>query len=508
MLDVTPALRAVTRRRLEVLARMDSLAAQRATLGRLLRRAAGTRFGRDHGFESISSVREYQARVKLRTYEDFQRDYFEPDFPVMRNTTWPGLITAYAQSSGTTGGITKRVPVSRAGMRSNSGASLDMLGFHLAARPESRVAGGTNVLLGGSTSLDRLAPGVVAGDLSGIAAARLPLWVRPLMFPPRELALIGDWESKMAAMAPASLEFDVRSVSGTPSWMLLFFERVAGLRPGRKRRLVEYWPNLELLVHGGVSLTPYRDAIMGWLEGSHAETREVYPASEGFIATADRGPGEGMRMVLDRGIFYEFVRPEELDRPDPDRRWLGTAEVGVEYAIVLSTDSGLWSYVIGDTVKLIELDPPRLLITGRTSFFLSGFGEHVAAHELDEATAEAARAVGATVTDYAAAPLYPQGDRARGGHLFVVELSRPAADEEARFGEVLDRMLAGTNLDYADHRRGDFAMAPPEVVLVRPGTFERWMASRGKLGGQNKVPRVINDPELLAGLRAFVAEHG
>ena len=232
MLDVTPALRAVTRRRLEVLARMDSLAAQRATLGRLLRRAAGTRFGRDHGFESISSVREYQARVKLRTYEDFQRDYFEPDFPVMRNTTWPGLITAYAQSSGTTGGITKRVPVSRAGMRSNSGASLDMLGFHLAARPKSRVAGGTNVLLGGSTSLDRLAPGVVAGDLSGIAAARLPLWARPLMFPPRELALIGDWESKMAAMAPASLELDVRSVSGTPSWMLLFFERVAAAAAG------------------------------------------------------------------------------------------------------------------------------------------------------------------------------------------------------------------------------------------------------------------------------------
>ena len=212
-------------------------------------------------------------------------------------------------------------------------------------------------------------------------------------------------------------------------------------------------------------------------------------------------------MVLDRGIFYEFVRPDELDRPNPDRRWLGTAELGVEYAIVLSNNAGLWSYVIGDTVKLVSLDPPRLVITGRTAFFLSGFGEHVAAHELDEATSEAARAVGATVTDYAAAPLYPEGGQSRGGHLFIVELSRAVSGEEARFGEVLDATLARLNLDYADHRRGDFGMAPPQVVFVRPGIFERWMASRGKLGGQNKVPRVINDPELLAGLRAFVAAH-
>ena len=504
MIDATPLLRAVTKPRLAALARMDPLAAQRTTLRRLLRRAANTRFGRDHGFAEIRTIREYQAQVKLRHFEDFLRDYWCETFPRLHNVTWPGLIRFFAQTSGTTGGITKRIPVSRAMIRSNEGAGLDTLAFHLEARPHSRVFGGYNFLLGGSTNMERLARGIYSGDLSGIVVHQMPLWARPRAFPSRDLALIGDWEAKVAAMAPASLERDIRSISGTPSWMLLFFERVAALRPDRPRRLVEYYPNLELVVHGGVSFTPYRDSMAAWLEGSHAETREAYAASEGFIAMADRGPGDGMRLVLDRGLFFEFVRPDALDQPNPDRRWLATADLGVEYALVLSTNSGVWSYVIGDTVTLIHRDPPRLVVTGRTAFMLSGFGEHVAAHELDAATADAARAIGASVTDYAAAPLYPEPGRARGGHLFVVELSRPAPGEETRFAEVLDATLTRLNLDYADHRRGDFGLAPPQVRLVPPGTFEAWMKRRGKLGGQNKVPRVINDPALLADLRSFV----
>jgi hypothetical protein len=504
MIDATPLLRAYAARRLAQLDRMDPLEAQRRTLGRLLRRAAGTKFGREHGFAEIETVREYQSRVRLRGYEDFYREYWQPTFPLLANTTWPGLITAFAQSSGTTSAITKRVPVSRAMVRANAGAALDTMGFHLRARPHSRVFGGINVLLGGSTAMERLAPGVYSGDLSGIAADQIPAWARARAFPTRELSLIGDWEKKVAALAPASLERDIRSISGTPSWMLLFFERLAALRPDRPRRLVEYYPNLELIAHGGVSFTPYKDAMAAWLEGSHAETREVYAASEGFVASADRRPGEGLRMVLDRGIFYEFVHPDELDSAHPDRRWLATAELGVEYALVLSTNAGLWSYVIGDTVTLVDRDPPRLLITGRIAFMLSGFGEHVAAHELDEATAAAARALGATVTDYVAAALYPSAGRARGGHVFFVELSRAAKGEESRFARVLDETLSRLNLDYREHRQGDFGMAPPEVALLPPGTFAEWMAGRGKLGGQNKVPRVINDPKLLADLREFV----
>jgi GH3 auxin-responsive promoter len=504
MIDATPLLRAFTSRRMAALARQDPFEAQRATLTHLLRRAAGTRFGREHGFDSIRRIRDYQARVTLRDYEAFWDAYWGPAFPVLRDVTWPGLIPYFAQSSGTTGGPTKRIPVSHAMTRSNTGAGFDTLAFHLAARPASRVFGGANFLLGGSTALERLAPGVHAGDLSGIAADRIPVWARPRAFPPRDLSLIGDWEAKVAAMAPASLERDIRSLSGTPSWMLLFFEQMAQLRPTRPRRLAEYYPNLELLVHGGVSFAPYCDTMAMWLEGSHAETREVYPASEGFIAAADLGYGDGLRMILDRGLFFEFVRPAELHAPNPDRRWLETAEIGVDYALVLSSNAGLWSFITGDTVMLTNRNPPRLLITGRTAYMLSAFGEHLIAQELDSAVTEAARALGAGVSDYAAGPVFPDCRQSRGGHLFVVELTRAVRDGEAMFARVLDGALARLNADYAAHRQGGFGMLPPEVRLVAAGTFAAWMRRRGKSGGQNKVPRVINDAALLEDLRHFI----
>ena len=502
MIDATPALRLLAGRRLASLARMDPVAAQRATLRSLLHRAAPTRFGRDHGFAAISSVAGYQSRVPLRFYEDFWRDYWQPAFPLLRDVTWPGRIPFFAQSSGTTGGTTKRIPVSYAGMRSNTGAGFDTMAFHLAACPQSRVFGGRNLLLGGSTGLERLAPGVRAGDLSGIAAVQMPPWAQARAFPPPALSVIGDWEAKMAATAPASLQADVRSISGTPSWMLLFFEQVAAL--AGKTRLAEVFPNLELVVHGGVGFAPYRDRFAAWLEGSRAELREVYPASEGFIALADRGSDEGLRLVVDRGLFFEFVRPEQLGAANPDRRWLATADLHTDYAVVLTTNSGLWSFVLGDTVRLLQRNPPRLLVTGRTAFTLSVFGEHVIAEELDRAIAAAAAAAGVHVGDYAAGGRFPS-DGARGGHVFVVEAAPPGKADAAEFSRTLDASLARQNADYADHRRGGFGMAAPEVMLVPPGHFAGWMRGRGKLGGQNKVPRVINDPALLEDLLRFSA---
>ncbi len=507
MLDATPLLRRYARRRLAALGRMDARKTQHDMLLHLLRRAAATRFGRDHDFASIASVEDYQRRVKLRRYEDFWNEYWQPTFPRLADTTWPGAIPYLALSSGTTGATTKYVPVGPEMLRSNAGAALDVLAFHLAARPHSRVFGGRNFLLGGSTSLDRLALGVRAGDLSGIVAERMPWWARMRAFPPRRLALLGDWERKMAAMAPASLGQDLRSISGTASWLLLFFDQLATLSPGRPRRLVEFYPNLELVVHGGVGFAPYCDRFAAWLEGSHAETREVYPASEGFIAAADRLPGQGLRLILDRGLFFEFVPLGELDSPNPDRRWIGNVQAGVDYAVVLTTNAGLWSYVIGDTVMLTELDPPRLLVTGRTSFTLSAFGEHVSAHELDAAVGEAARAVGSDVVDYSVGAVFPDPASSRGGHLFLVELTRSEADQAALFASVLDAALHRLNADYVAHRSGGFGMLPPDVRLVPPGTFAAWMRRRGKLGGQNKVPRVINDAAPLEDLRTFAEQH-
>ncbi len=499
MLDATPLLRAYARRRLARLAALDPAAAQQRQLLALLRRARETAFGRAHGFAGIDSVAAFQAAVPLRRWEDFWRDWWQAPFPRLRDVSWPGLIPAYANTSGTTGAATKRIPVSRDMLRANRRAALDVLAFHLNARPESRVLAGRNFLLGGSTALETLAPGIVAGDLSGLAAADIPWWARRRTFPPRRLALTADWRRKMEQLAPRSLAAHVTGLSGTPSWMVLFFDQLATFRPGAIAR--DLYPELELVVHGGVGFSPYRARFQAWLAGSRAETREVYPASEGFIAIADRGDGEGLRLILDNGLFYEFVRPDDLAAPAPERRWIGDAETGVEYAIVLSSNAGLFAYVLGDTVTLIERNPPRVLVTGRTTWSLSIAGEHLASHELDAAVAEAARALSGTVADYAAAALPPDAADPRGGHFFVVEGDGIGPESTEKFAAALDAALRRLNADYAAHRCGDFGLRPPRVLLAPSGTFAAWMAARGKLGGQNKVPRVINDPALLASLR-------
>lgn len=504
MLDATPLLRAYARRRLAALARQDPAATQFRELQRLLERARNTRFGIAHSFGGIRKVAEYQERVRLRRWEEFWRDWWSSPFPRLHDVSWPGTIPCFANTSGTTGGATKRIPVSRAMLRANRRAALDVLVFHIANRPQSRVLAGRNFLLGGSTALEQLAPGITAGDLSGLAAADIPAWARSRTFPPRDLALIEDWERKIATLAPLSLAAQITSISGTPSWLLLFFEHLDRLRPGA--RLCDLYPDLELLVHGGVGFAPYRAAFAAWLDGSRAETREVYPASEGFIAIADRGDGEGLRLLLDNGIFYEFVRPEDLDTPLPERRWIADADLGVEYALVLSTNAGLWSYVVGDTVTLIERDPPRLLVTGRVSWSLSVAGEHLVGQELDAGVAAAARAVGGTVADYTAAALPPEAADPRGGHLFIVELDGISGDRADEFSAALDTALARLNADYAAHRKGGYGMRAPRIVLVPPGTFAAWMRTRGKLGGQNKVPRVISDPTLLDSLHRFISD--
>lgn len=311
----------------------------------------------------------------------------------------------------------------------------------------------------------------------------------------------------MAVLADRSPAADVRTIGGTTSWLLLFFEQLAARHPGSPRRLSAFYPELELVVHGGVDSRPYRGRLDAWLEGGHAETREVYPASEGFLAIADRGPGDGLRLLLDNGLFFEFVPVGELGAERPTRHWLRTVETGVNYAVVMSTCAGLWAHVLGDTVRFVDRCPARILITGRTSYTLSAFGEHLIGEEIERAVAEAAAALGLSVADYAVGPLHPAGPGGPGGHVYVVEFA-PAVPEAAvldRFAAGVDTRLSDMNADYRDHRSGGFGMAPPRIEAAPPGTFADWMRARGKLGGQNKVPRVINDPSLLETLRRRAA---
>ena len=509
MYDATWLLRLYAQRRIRHLARQDPGQAQRAVLASLIRRAQGTEFGRDHGFSPAWSLDEYRSRVPLRDYDAFWEAYWRQPFPRLDGCTWPGPIPWFAVSSGTTTGTTKYIPVSREMRRSNVRAGADLLAFHLANRPSSRLLAGRVFMLGGSTGLVRRAPGVQSGDLSGIAAATMPGWARLRYFPPRSLETIADWEEKIERFAERSLHAEIGAIAGTPSWLLIFFERLAEIAGGK--RIADIWPGLEMLSHGGVAWAPYRDRFAALLEGGRAETREVYPASEGFFAIADRADGEGLRLLLDTGIFYEFVPLDRLDDANPDCRWIGDAEPGVNYALAVSTCAGLWRYLVGDTVTLVERDPPRVLVTGRTSYMLSAFGEHVIGAEIEQAVTEAARAIGATVTDFAAGSVFPEDGGARGGHLYIVEFGAEVDVSEAdraRFAERLDAALRRLNDDYAAHRAGGYGMDAARVQVLPAGGFAAWMKSRGKLGGQNKVPRIVNDRELFAALRSFTDSYG
>lgn len=506
MLAATPALWLYAQWRLWQLGARRPAAMQEGELMELVSRALATRFGRDHDFAGITSVADFQRRVPLRTYEDFWEAYWKDAFPRLEDCTWPGTIPYFALTSGTTTGVTKHIPCSWEMLHSNSRAVQDMLVHHLVHRPASRILGGKSFMLGGSTDLQEEAPGIHSGDLSGIEANEVPWWARPYAFPPRELALISDWEEKIDRLAPLSLEEDIRAISGTPSWLLAFFDKLAELRPDVPPRIASYYPALEMIVHGGVDFQPYARRFAELMEGSGAELREVYPASEAFIAVADRAQGEGLRLLVDNGVFFEFVPVGELSAAEPTRHWLATAETGIEYAVVLSTCAGAWGYILGDTVRFVELEPPRILVTGRTSYVLSAFGEHLIDAEIAEAMAAAGDAIEAAVVDYCVAPVFSAERGDTGGHHYVVEFAggKPAARRMTRFRQVLDERLQALNADYRAHRKGRYGLRVPRVTCAAPGTFRAWMKSRGQLGGQHKVPRIVNDAELFADLTAFL----
>lgn len=503
MIDATPILKLLAWYRARALERMDPAETQRATLHSLLRRAQDTKFGRDHRFAHINSVEAYQRAVPLRTYDQLWTEYWKPSFPDVSNQTWPGKNRFFAVSSGTSSGTTKYIPLSREMVQSNTKAGTDLLVHHVRNNPNSRLLGGKSFMLGGSTDFVEQAPGIWSGDLSGIAATTMPWWARQRTFPDRQTALLKDWEQKIETFTSQSLREDIRLIGGVPSWMLIYFDKLFAKVPQERRNLRSLFPHLEMIVHGGVNFTPYQKQFEDLLSGTQAELREVYPASEGFIAVADRRSGEGLRVILDHGIFFEFVPFEELQAANPTRHWIGNVEPGVNYAVILSTCAGLWSYIIGDTVRFVDTKVPRLLVTGRVSYYLSAFGEHLIAEEIEDGISSAAAECGLVIHDFSVGAVYPATPADLGGHLYIVEAAEAAPDATciARFSSTLDRTLCRRNEDYEAHRAGGYGLKAPEVIFVAPGFFSDWMKSRGKLGGQHKVPRIISNPELFSELQ-------
>jgi hypothetical protein len=477
--------------------RTDLAAAQQRTLRRLVARAAATRFGRAHDFGRIRTVRDFQARVPLRHYEDFWRDYWAPAYPGLRNATWPGEAPFLALSSGTTTATTKHIPVTPEMLRSNGRAAATALAWLRIAHPEIRPFTGKLFFLGGSTTLEpprselvsddaSSSPStVLAGDLSGIAAATASPLLQPFTFPPRDLALLGDWERKLDETARRSLDTNITMVSGVPSWLLVLFERLRQIT-GRST-ISECWPNLQVLIHGGTAFDGYRRAFRELLGDDRIRFLEVCPASEGFVAAED--PRFGLlRLIPDHGVFYEFVAVSELGGMNPTRHTAAEVEPGVQYAVVLTTCAGLWSYVLGDTVCFESRDPPLLRFTGRTRQCLSAFGEHLIGEELERAVARAAERTGATVVDFHVGPVFPGAAATVGRHRCFVEFDVTPTDAKT-FTTTFDAELSAMNEDYRAHRAGDLTIGPPELIVVPRGGFAGWMKDRGKLGGQHKVPR-------------------
>lgn len=498
---VNQGFRAYSRRRQAQIRRLDPIQTQRKTLLHLVGAARDTRFGRDHHFDQIHSVPDYQARVPLRDYERLWNEYLQASYPRVENVCWPGLIPYFALTSGTTQGATKYIPISREMLSSNRKAARTLVATHMTAYPGSRLFEGKLFFLGGSTDLARPSPGIAQGDLSAIAVLEISDALRKFSFPPLDLALETDWDRKLDRLARESLHQPITLISGVPSWLLMLFQRLFDL--SGKSTLAEVWPSLEVVVHGGVKFDPYRDAFRRALGSDSIRLQETYPCSEGFIALGDPET-DLLRPILDHGLFYEFIPVAELETAHPTRHWLGNVEKGVNYAIALSTCAGMWAHLVGDTVRFESLDPPLLSFTGRTKYTLSAFGEHLISEEVEAAMAAASRALGVAVKDWHVGPVF---HGALGHHLFLVECLGPPPADPSAFRLALDSDLRRRNADYDAHRAEGVGLPLPELLLLPSGAFDSWMRSRGKLGGQHKVPRMDSAGILTAEIRDFFLQH-
>lgn len=473
---------------------MDVRAAQERVLLRQVTRAAATRFGRDHDFTSIRSVADFQARVPIRDFDQHWNEYWKATWPVLDDVSWPGRIPFFARSSGTTTGRTKHIPITRAIIKANERAGFDLVTAHLMHNPDSRPLAGRSFIVGGATALAEVQPNIFVGDVSGINTKLTPFWVRKRIFPDRSLSGIFNWDEKLEAVSHAVLGERITMLSGMCNWALMMLDRVRQRRAEAGILDGPTFPDLRLFIHSGVPMDLYRDRFRVHLDGAPVDVRELFAASEGFVAYADRGPGEGMRIMADNGLFLEFVPLSEFGNDRPVRHWIGTIEPNVDYALILSNNAGLWAYAIGDVVRFVDVDPPRLLIMGRVSQQLSPFGEHVIGAEIDQAVRAAAAGIGVTIAEYTVGPVLPDTARGVGYHVYLLEpAAPPAGDPEVAAAEaagLIDRALRAINFDYDRKRTGDSGVGLPRVRWLPPGGFEGWMRLKNKMGGQNKVPRV------------------
>lgn len=461
----------------------------------LLKKGRQTEFGRAHGFNEINDYREFVCRVPVRDYEQL-KVWFDRTAAGEPDILWPGKPLYLAKTSGTTSGV-KYIPITRDSAPTHMASARDAVFLHIAHSGDASVMDGRMIFLSGSPKLESK-NGILTGRLSGISNHMVPAWLKKNQVPSWETNCIEDWEAKVDAIVKETLHLDMRLISGIPAWVQMYFERL--LEASGKKNILEIFPNFRLFVYGGVNYEPYR-AKLEALMGGKIPSVETYPASEGFFAYSDPAASEGLLLLTDNGIFYEFVPADEYFSENPTRLRLHEVETGKNYALILSANSGLWAYSIGDTVKFVSKNPYRILVTGRIKHYISAFGEHVIGEEVDFAMKMACEEHGAQIVEFHVAPRVHAPDGELPHHEWFVEFAVPPADMEA-FRLSLDRYIRQRNIYYDDLISGHI-LQPAKVTPLPKNTFINYMRSVGKLGGQNKVPRLSNDRKLADTLTQF-----
>ncbi len=474
----------------------NAVAAQEAVFRELLDQGRRTAFGKAHDFDKIKGYEAFRECVPIRDYESL-RPWIERIKAGERDVLWPGRPAYFAKTSGTTSGV-KYIPLTRDSLPNHFGTARNALFNYYARTGRGEWLDGKMIFLSGSPEMENVG-GIPTGRLSGIVNHQVPSWLRTNQLPSYGVNCIEAWEEKVEKIVEETLREDMRLISGIPPWVQMYYERL--LARSGKQYIKDVFPNYSMFVYGGVNFEPYR-AKLEQLVGKRIESLETYPASEGFIAFQDDPANRALLLNVASGIFFEFVPAAEIFNENPTRLWLKDVEPGVNYALLINNNAGLWGYNIGDTVEFVSLDPPRILVTGRVKHFISAFGEHVIGKEVEEALLQAAQAHGVRIVEFTVAPQIAPPEGGQPYHEWFIEFDEAPQDPIA-FAAALDAAMVEQNIYYRDLIEGGI-LRPLVVRALRRDAFRDYMKREGKLGGQNKVPRLANDRGIVEGLEVSV----
>jgi hypothetical protein len=466
---------------------------QKEVLFQLLNSARNTEFGKLHHFEDIDTIGKFQEYIPLQTYEEI-KPWVDKLRQGEKNLLWPGETKWFAKSSGTTNDKSKFIPVTKDSLEDcHFRGGKDVLALYMHNYPDSKIFLGKSLTLGGSHSINNFSNNSYYGDLSAILIENIPTWTQFIRIPPPEIALIEEFEEKIEKIIDSSLNENVISLAGVPSWYLVLLKRI--LEKTGKNNIMEVWPNLELFVHGGINFEPYRSQYQHLIPSPGMHYMDTYNASEGFFAIQDNPSQKDMLLMLDLGIFYEFISMKEWGTENPTVQTLADVQPDENYAMVISTNGGLWRYIIGDTIKFTSINPFKIKITGRTKHFINAFGEELIVDNAEQALKVACKRTNAIVQEYTAGPVF-MSDEQKGAHQWLIEFEKEPSSYE-HFMTVLDNTLKTLNSDYEAKRHKNLALEMPHLEILPKGTFYKWMKKRGKVGGQNKIPRLANDRQYI-----------